>query len=203
MAEGISRKPAELAAQCQQAGTAIPTELNWPATAPGSLVMLGHFGAITQRLTTINGLEAQLRTERQALKGEVDAARDDMSKVDHATDLLYGPDGGQKQNYGLTPKKTTQTASGTPEQLVIEKTDDGVATNSIFVDFTSVDGASYEVQWSTTSDFTVLTGSVTVTESAFEIPGLQAGTQYWIRARAVRANQHGPWSDPATRVANV
>ena len=113
------------------------------------------------------------------------------------------PDGGEKVNYKLTPKKTTQTASGTPEQVVIEKTDDGVATNSIFVDFTSVDGASYEVQWSTTSDFTVLTGSVTVTESAFEIPGLVAGTQYWIRARAVRASQHGPWSDPATRVANV
>ena len=64
MADRISRKADELAAQCQMSGTAIAAELNWPATAPGSIQMLGHNGTITQRLTTINGLEAQLRTER-------------------------------------------------------------------------------------------------------------------------------------------
>jgi predicted phage tail protein len=48
-----------------------------------------------------------------------------------------------------------------------------------------------------------MVGSQTVTKSELEIEGLARGNQYWIRVRAVRAGKIGPWSDEATRVANI
>jgi len=36
-----------------------------------------------------------------------------------------------------------------------------------------------------------------------EIQGLERGKQWWFRVRAVRAGKVGPWSDQATRVANI
>ncbi|MCX7045152.1 MAG: fibronectin type III domain-containing protein [Candidatus Sumerlaeota bacterium] len=45
--------------------------------------------------------------------------------------------------------------------------------------------------------------STTATSSEYEITGLTRGQQYWVRVRAVRAGQPGPWSDQATRVANI
>ncbi len=48
-----------------------------------------------------------------------------------------------------------------------------------------------------------LTGSTTATASQAEIAGLTRGVQYWFRVRAIRASRRGPWSDVATRVANV
>lgn len=42
--------------------------------------------------------------------------------------------------------------------------------------------------------------SLSVIGSQIEITGLTRGSQYWVRVRAV---QPGPWSDQATRVANI
>lgn len=45
--------------------------------------------------------------------------------------------------------------------------------------------------------------NIPVPESQIEITGLERGKQYWVPVRAVRAGQQGPWSDQATRVANI
>jgi hypothetical protein len=50
---------------------------------------------------------------------------------------------------------------------------------------------------------TQLVGSATSTGSEYVISGLTPGQQYWMIVRAVRGSETGPWSDPATRVANV
>jgi len=58
---------------------------------------------------------------------------------------------------------------------------------------------------------TQMIGSATVTASELEVQGLQQGQQSgdflsrltWFRVRAVRASTPGPWSDQATRVANI
>jgi len=42
--------------------------------------------------------------------------------------------------------------------------------------------------------------SATVTNSEMEIQGLERGKQYWFR---IRAGKVGPWSDQATKVANI
>jgi len=42
--------------------------------------------------------------------------------------------------------------------------------------------------------------SATVTNSEMDIQGLERGKQYWFR---VRAGKISPWSDQATRVANI
>jgi hypothetical protein len=117
--------------------------------------------------------------------------------------MLYGPDGAEKIGFGLDAKKSTAAPTDVPEQVVITATREGAAPASIFLDFDSVDGAVYEVQWFSDAPLTVMVGSATVTVSEIEIPGLTKGQQYWFRVRAVRAGQAGPWSDQATRVANI
>ena len=205
MADRISRKADALATQCTQAAAAITAAgATWPAaTAPTAAAMTTHATNLNAKLTSINTLEAQLSTARQQLKDLVDPARESMSKVDQATDLLYGPDGAQKQNFGLPPKKATATTSGEPEQVVITATEDGTHPHSIWLDWDSVTGAVYEVQWFGDAALTQMVGSATVTLSEIEVPGLTLGQQYWFRVRAVRANLVGPWSDQATRVANI
>ena len=121
MAERISRKPDELAQQCGLAAYAIGTVPAWPPVA----TMTTCASNLSSQLSVINSLEAQLRAARQALKPMIEAAHDAMAKGDQATDLLYGPDGAEKQNFGLPSKKTTQTPSGEPEQVVITATADG------------------------------------------------------------------------------
>lgn len=203
MAVRISRKPDVLFNQCQQASTAINAEANWPATAPTSINLGNHSVALNGGIAAVAAAEAELMLQRQTLHAAIDAARADMKKVDDATDLLYGEDGAQKANFGLTPKKTTPTPSGPPEQVVVRKIRDGTEPASIFVDFESVESASYQAQWFTDSALTAQVGDITVTASEFTATGLTAGQQYWFRIRAVRAGVSGPWSDPATRVANI
>lgn len=205
MADRISRKADALAVQCTQAATGITgAGATWPAaTAPTAAAMTTHATNLNAKLASINTLEAQLSTARQQLKDLVDLARESMTKVDQATDLLYGPDAAQKQSFGLTAKKTTTTASGEPEQVVITATADGTQPASIWIDWGVVDAAVYEIQWFSDAALTQMVGSATVTNSEVEIPGLTRGQQYWFRVRAVRASLVGPWSDQATRVANI
>ncbi|MCX7050256.1 MAG: fibronectin type III domain-containing protein [Candidatus Sumerlaeota bacterium] len=204
MAPRISRNPEELARQCGLAAFAITSAgPGWPASAPSSATLTTCNTNLTSQLSVINSLETQLRAARQAMKPMIDAARDAMAKVDQATDLLYGPDGAEKQNFGLTPKKVGGEASGEPEQVVITATTDGTQPASIWIDWDTVEGAVYELQWFSDAALTQMVGSATVTNSEYEIPGLTKGNQYWFRVRAVRASLVGPWSDQATRVANI
>ncbi len=204
MAPGRSQRLDAPFAHCTPAASGITgVGAGLPARSPTIEDMTAHAGTINDMRNQIAAADAQLKTLRQSLRDAVSSARDDMAKVDQATDLMYGPGGAEKTNFGLDPKKTAGSSTGTPEQVVIRQTGDGTQPASIAVDFDTVEGAVYEVQWFTDSAMTQSVGSVTVTESEVEIPGLQAGQQYWIRVRAVRAGQYGPWSDPATRVANI
>ena len=75
--------------------------------------------------------------------------------------------------------------------------------NSILFDWESIVGASYEIKWFSNAPMTQLVGSATSTASEYVISGLTPGQQYWMSVRPVRGSETGPWSDPATRVANV
>jgi len=203
MSERISRRPDELSQQCDRASHAIGSEPNWPTTAPIAMTLLTCSQNIETQLSVINSLESQLREARHALKPFVEDAHDNMVKVDQATDMLYGADSPKKIQFGLPPKKTADTTTGTPEQVVIEKLTDGTLPSSIWIDWSSVTGAAYEIQWFSDAMMTQMIGTATVTSSELEVQGLERGKQYYFRVRAVRANQPGPWSDQATRVANI
>ena len=200
----IPTKPNELRDQLLQASNAIGAESNWPATAPTA----GDVGTLTGALFTAIGdvdkYKSQLAQARATLRSKRDAGVAMMKKIDSVTDGLYGPDGAEKNNFGLPPKKTGHGQSVPLEQIVITKISDGTSPASIFVDWDSEAGASaYQVEWYTDSDLTAQVGNAAVSESEYEITGLEAKQQYWIRIRAIRGNQYGPWSDPATRVANI
>jgi len=51
--------------------------------------------------------------------------------------------------------------------------------------------------------FATRVGDVTITQSEFTMPGLTKGQKDWFIVRAIRTNQPGTWSDPATRVAGL
>ena len=216
MAERISSKPDVLAQQCDRAYHAIGGEPAWPAppAAPTAMTLLTRSQNLTTQLSVINSLESQLRDARQVIKPFIEDAREDMLKVDQATDLLYGEDSAKKIQFGLDPKKPAGgTGSGAGagagggaggiEQVVIRATADGTHPASIWVDWEAVEGAVYEIQWFSDAPLTQMVGSATVTASELEVQGLVRGNQYWFRVRAVRASQPGPWSDQATRVANI
>jgi len=203
MTERISRKADELAQQCTRASVAIGTEPNWPVTAPIAVTLNTRAQNLTTELAALNMLESQLRVTRQNIKKFIDDARADMTQVDRATDMLYGPDSAKKIEFGLSPKKITHDPMGAVDQVIIRTAKDGTHPASIHLDWESVERAVYEVQWFSDSNMTQMLGSATVTSSETEIQGLERGKQYWFRVRAVRAGQEGPWSDQATRVANI
>ena len=203
MAPRISLKADVLFNQTQQAAAAIAAEANWPATAPAAVDLTTDAGALNTGITAVAAAQAALQWQRQQLRAVIDAARTNMKKVDEATDLLYGADGAQKAHFGLSPKKTTRTPSGPPEQVVVRDIRDGSEPASLFVDFESVESASYQAQWFTDAALTAQVGDLAVTASELTATGLTAGQQYWFRIRAVRGGLNGPWSDPATRVANI
>ena len=200
----IPTKPNELRDQLTQAATGIGGEANWPATAPILPEVSILVVEISSVITQVDGLKAQLAQARAVLRATRDQGVDMMKRIDEVTDGLYGPDGAEKNNFGLTPKKTTHGGSEPLDQIVILKTEDGTSPASIFVDWdTEAGAAAYQVEWYTDSAMTQQIGNAAVSESEYEIAGLTAGQQYWIRVRAIRGGEYGPWSDPATRVANI
>jgi len=205
MAKRISLKPDELARQCGFAAVAIGAEPNWPlpSAAPAASILNTCAQNLSTQLSAINAHESQLRAARQAIKPFIEEARDEMAKVDLMTDLLYGRESAKKISFGLTPKKFNTTPIGEPEQVVIRTTADGTNPASIWVDWESIEGAVYEVQWFTDADLKHRAGSATVTASEMEVQDLERGKQYHFRIRAVRGGHTGPWSDQATRMANI
>jgi len=204
MAERISRKPDELAEQCARVAVAIETEPNWPPAplAPTAMDFNGHAENLLRQLSVIGKLESQLHDARQAIKPLIRNARADMTKADQATSMLYGPEGAQKMDFGIAPKKT-RPHTIKPKQVVISSIIGGAHRDSILLYWAKVGTAVYEVQWFTGADLKQMAGSATVTASELDVQGLERGKQYWFRVRAVRANQPGLWSDQATRVVNI
>jgi len=199
----IPTKPSELRDQLFQASSGIGAEANWPITAPTQVDVQIMVSNINNAITLVDSLKAQLAQARADLYAHRDQGVDTMKRIDEVTDGLYGAGGPEKNNFGLTPKKTTRE-SVPLEQVVIIKVEDGTSPASVFVDWDSEQGAAaYQIEWYTDSAMTQQIGNAAVSESEYEIAGLMAKQQYWIRVRAIRGNEFGPWSDPATRVANI
>ena len=200
----ISKKPTELRDQMAQVVTGIGGEPSWPPTAPILPEVVIAKGAIAASITSIDSLKSQLSQARAALHTQVDTGADLMKRIDEVTDGLYGSDGAEKNNFGLTPKKSTHGAQVPLGQVLITKIEDGVAPVSIFVDWDTDAGASaYQIEWYTDSAMTQQVGNSAVGASEHEIQGLIQSQQYWVRVRSVRGNEYGQWSDVATRVANL
>ncbi len=199
----IPTKPSALRDVMAQATVGIGGEANWPTTAPTETEVNTEALALHADIMDVESKKAQLAQARAALRAKRDQCLATMKKIDQVTDGLYGPDGPEKENFGLPPKKT-----GGPsvplEQVVITKIADGTAPASIFVDWDPEEGAAaYQIEWFMNSITGTAIGNAAVSESEFEIMGLQSKVQYWIHVRAIRGNEYGPWSDPATRVANL
>lgn len=206
MPDRIERRPDLLAAQLTTATSGINGEPNWPPQAPTAAVAFQAAADINNAINAVTAAEATLLIARQSRDNFVLSGRDIMKDVDAATDLLYGPTDARKANFGLTPLQSGGPPPPPPGQIVILRITDGISPSSIFIDWEAQDGAaSYEVEWFTSSTLSLASrvGNATVTQSEFTATGLTAGTQYWFHARAIRASQTGPWSDPSTRVAGI
>jgi len=200
----IHTKPSALLAQLTQAAVGIGGEPAWPATAPTQADVNAEATNLNNDLTEIETMKAQLAAKRKAMHTKCDHGVETMKKLDSITDALYGPDGPEKENFGLPPKKKPGGPSVPLVQVIITKVTDGTAPASIFVDWDSVDGAAaYQIEWFMNSITGTPIGNAAVSESEFEIHGLQSKVQYWIHVRAIRGSEYGTWSDPATRVANL
>lgn len=196
----IKTRPDELRDQLNQAAAGITAAgPSWPASAPNALAVSAAATAINTSLTTIAAQEGTLATARQTRDTQVGTGTTIMKAIDEATDLLYGPSGAQKANFGLTPKGSTPVEP--LHKLTDIKVFDGIPAHSIRFDWENIDGANYEVAWATDAALTAIVGTAISTQSEFTITGLTPGTQYWMHVRPARGGQFGPWSDPATRVA--
>jgi len=199
-----SRNPSVLAKLALEAASNIPGVPDWPASAPTVADLQTPAGNIVTLDESIQNLEDSLRIARQQRRDEGAELYALMRKVDTATDLIYGDESAQKTRFGCEPRKAAGSPGPPPlKKLTIVRIADGTLPGSIFVDFDAIEGAVYEIEWSTDANFGTITGTKTATASEGTADGLTMGTQYWIRVRADRAGEFGPWSDPATRVANV
>jgi len=199
----IPTKPNDVRDQLAQAATGIGGEANWPVVAPTQAAVTTLATDIHTAIGNVDTLKAQLSQARATLRDIRDQGVDTMKRVDQVTDGLYGPDGPQKNNFGLPPKKIGGEAAPL-EQVVITKVEDGTSPASIYVDWDSEEGAvAYQIEWFMNQATGTPIGNAAVSESEYEITGLMSRQQYWIHVRAVRGNEFGPWSDPATRVANL
>ena len=201
----IPRTPSALCEQFFQVSVGIAAEPNWPSTAPPKSQADAHASNLTQKIAAVKTAKAQYDQARAALYAERDAGLITMKRFDEVTDGLYGAHGVEKYNYGLPPKKSTSGTSVPLVQVVIRKIEDGTNPASIFINWDSEKGtAAYQVEWYLNASVTgTPVGNAAVSESEYEITGLVAKQQYWIRVRAIRGKAFGPWSDPATRVANI
>ena len=198
----ISKRPDTLRDLLNQASAAATAAgLSWPTTAPTPAALTAAADAIDTNITNIDAFDASIAVERQSRNGNVTTGYALAQDVDEVTDMLYGPDGAEKLNFGLSPKGSGSIAA--LAKLTDLQTYDGLLPGSIRFDFENIEGATYEVQWSLTSDFAEFVGTAVSTQSEYMIAGLTSGTQYWMRVRPVRGGQLAAWSDPATRVAPV
>lgn len=199
----IKKKPEELRDQLLQAAAGITAAgVAWPAGAPTAAAVTAQANAIGASITAIDGFNNSAKTRIQQRNGEMATGTATMKLVDGYTTGLYGPQGAQKANFGLTPL-VPGPALPVPPKISNLKLTDGQFPASIACDCETVDGASYEWEWYASALLTTRLGGITTTRSEHVITDLDTGTRYWVRVRAVRGGQYGMWSDPDSRVANV
>lgn len=200
----IARTWHKVLRQCSQAARGVADAGDaWPAGAPSEAAVNEIAQTMSDLLGEFATAKAALDSIRVRLRQTAADGQDAMRQIDRATDFLYGPGAAEKINFGLDPKKTKHVRREAPGQVVILSVEDGVQPSSLRLDFATVEGAAYEIQWFADAALTQPIGSTTTTESQAEIANLTRGVQYWFRVRAIRASRQGPWSDVATRVANV
>jgi|CXWL01.1.fsa_nt_gi hypothetical protein len=202
MPERIRREATPLRDQLSQAiAGAFALGLGWPVNAPTVAAMTTARDNLSASITDTDAKQGAWQVAAQLKGTRVATGIPIMQKVDEATTLLYGAGGAEKNNFGLTP----EGAPLPPLHKLIEIVfSDGPVAGSLKADWESITGASYEIQWSTTSNFAVIIGSaMSASTSDYIISGLVPGTQYWMHVRPVRGPNTEQWSDPATRVAPV
>jgi len=202
MPERIRKNAAALRDQMTQAIAGI-TALGpgWPASAPTAAVVTTARDNLATSITDTDAKQDAWKVAGQLKTTRITAGADLMKAIDEATDLLYGPGGAEKNNFGLPPKGA---AIAPPHKLIALALSDGPVPGSLKFDRESIEGASYEVQWAANPTFAPLTGSATSAPTSDTIiSGLVAGVQYWTRVRPLRGPDVEQWSDPATRVAPV
>ena len=202
MADRIRRDAQGCLDQLTQAAAAIEAlGAAWPAAAPTLPQVEAARDNISTSITDTDAKKDAWQVAGQLKGTRVDTGVGYMERIDDATTLLYGPSGAEKNNFGLTPLGAPLPPLHKLIEIVFT---DGLVAGSLKADWESIEGASYEVQWSNTSNFATIIGSaISASASDYVISGLVPGTQYWMRVRPVRGGQTAEWSDPATRVAPV
>jgi glycosyltransferase involved in cell wall biosynthesis len=110
-----------------------------------------------------------------------------VKRIDEVTDGLYGPDGAEKNNFGLSPKKTTHGGSGPLDQIVITKTENGTSPASIFVDWdTEAGAAAYQIEWYTDSAMTQPIGNAAGVRAVF---GSRRNIGHWMKRSDARISK--------------
>ncbi len=199
----IKRKPDELRDQLLQAAAGITAAgATWPAGAPTAAAVTTQANNIGASITAIEGFNNSAKARIQQRGTEVATGTSTMKLIDGYTTGLYGPQGAQKANFGLTPL-VPGPALPVPAKISKLTIADGQFPASLFCDCETISGASYEWEWYASALLTTRLGGITTTSSEHIITGLDTGTRYWVRVRAVRGGQYGMWSDPDSRVANV
>jgi len=202
MASRIKKDAVGLRDQLSQTITAATAlGLGWPIQAPTIASLTAARDNLTTSINDTNAKKAAWQVAGQLKGTRVDVGFPLMVKVDEVLTVLYGAEGAEKNSFGIVPE-------GSPLEPLHELIEivftDGPLPGSLKADWEPIDGAAYEVQWSTTSDFAVITGSaISASASDYIISGLVPGTQYWMHVRPTRGGQTEAWSDPATRVAPV
>ena len=88
--------------------------------------------------------------------------------------------------------------------MLITKIKAGTVPASIFVDWDTDAGArAYEIELYSDPAMTQRVGNVSITVSEYEILGLTAGQQCWVRVRSFSGTEKSQWSDVATFMANL
>lgn len=202
MASRIKKDAAGLRDQLTQAIAGITAAgLTWPSSAPTVAEVTTARDNIDDSITDTDAKKDAWQVAG-GLKGtRVDTGYGVMVRVVQGATLLHGPTSPALNNYGVPPEGADIEPLHKLIQIVFR---DGPVPGSLFFDFENIEGCSYEVVWSTVSDFATITGSATASgASEYVIGGLTPGTQYWARVRPHRGSQTAEWSDPATRVAPV
>lgn len=202
----IKSKPQELANQCMMATSAISAcGEDWPTTAPGMAELGNAFSNLNTQFKAWQDAEAALAQARTKLASAVSVAQGQMRKIDSVTDGLYGPTSSMKESFGLPAKKPGGRAgqSIVLTKIIVLEIAEGNDPASIYLRFQPIKGASYQAEWFADPALTELVGNIALTDSKLTATGLTTGKQYWFRVRAVKGGKAGPWSDAASRVANI
>lgn len=200
MAQRIKSDPLGVKEQLTQAiAAATALGLGWPSSAPSPAAMTTARDNIGTSITDTDAKLDLWKVAAQLKRSRTTIGRDLMVRVDDVTTGLYTKFGAEKNSFGIPPE-------GTPDEnlhkLIEIAFTDGPNPGSLKADWEHIEGASYEIQWSNTANFAVVTGSATsASASDYIISGLVPGTQYWMRVRPVRGGETAEWSDPATRFA--